>query len=112
MLKLQNISSYYGESVVVKGISMEIAEGSFYGILGKNGMGKTTLLKTMMGLMNKMEGNISLGEKDLTKLSTSDRAKSGLGYVPQGRGIMPQFTVEENMVLGTFARNKNETNVG
>ena len=52
MLKLQNISSYYGESVVVKGISMEIAEGSFYGILGKNGMGKTTLLKTMMGLMN------------------------------------------------------------
>ena len=51
-----------------------------------------------------------LGEKDLTKLSTSDRAKSGLGYVPQGRGIMPQFTVEENMVLGTFARNKNETN--
>ena len=110
MLKLQNISSYYGESVVVKGISMEIAEGSFYGILGKNGMGKTTLLKTMMGLMNKMEGNISLGEKDLTKLSTSDRAKSGLGYVPQGRGIMPQFTVEENMVLGTFARNKNETN--
>ena len=110
MLKLQNISSYYGESVVVKGISMEIAEGSFYGILGKNGMGKTTLLKTMMGLMNKTEGNISLGEKDLTKLSTSDRAKSGLGYVPQGRGIMPQFTVEENMVLGTFARNKNETN--
>ena len=110
MLKLQNISSYYGESVVVKGISMEIAEGSFYGILGKNGMGKTTLLKTMMGLMNKMEGNISLGEKDLTKLSTSDRAKSGLGYVPQGRGIMPQFTVEENMVLGTFARNKNVTN--
>ena len=110
MLKLQNISSYYGESVVVKGISMEIAEGSFYGILGKNGMGKTTLLKTMMGLMNKMEGNISLGEKDLTKLSTSDRAKSGLGYVPQGRGIMPQFTVEENMVLGTFARNKNEIN--
>ena len=64
----------------------------------------------MMGLMNKMEGNILLGEKDLTKLSTSDRAKSGLGYVPQGRGIMPQFTVEENMVLGTFARNKNETN--
>ena len=110
MLKLQNISSYYGESVVVKGISMEIAEGSFYGILGKNGMGKTTLLKTIMGLMNKIEGNISLGEKDLTKLSTSDRAKSGLGYVPQGRGIMPQFTVEENMVLGTFARNKNETN--
>ena len=81
MLKLQNISSYYGESVVVKGISMEIAEGSFYGILGKNGMGKTTLLKTMMGLMNKIEGNISLGEKDLTKLSTSDRAKSGLSRI-------------------------------
>ena len=110
MLKLQNISSYYGESVVVKGISMEIAEGSFYGILGKNGMGKTTLLKTMMGLMKKTEGNISLAGKDLTKLSLSDRAKSGLGYVPQGRGIMPQFTVEENMVLGTFARNKNENN--
>ena len=110
MLKLENVGSYYGESLAINQITLEIKEGSFYGILGKNGMGKTTLLKTIMGIMNKTEGSINLAGKDISKLKTNDRAKEGLGYVPQGRGIMPQFTIEENMIVGTFARDKDSAN--
>ena len=110
MLKLENVGSYYGESLAINQITLEIKEGSFYGILGKNGMGKTTLLKTIMGLMNKTEGSINLAGKDISKLKTNDRAIEGLGYVPQGRGIMPQFTIEENMIVGTFARDKDSAN--
>ena len=69
-------------------------------------MGKTTLLKTIMGLMDRSEGEISLDEKNISKISTNLRAKFGLGYVPQGRGILPQFTVQENMMIGSFAREK------
>ncbi len=112
MLKLDKISSYYGESKVIKNVSIEIQEGKFFAILGKNGMGKTTLLKTMMGLMNKIEGKISLVKSDISNFPTYLRAKSGLGYVPQGRGIMPQFTVAENIMIGSFARDKdNQKNI-
>ncbi|MBT3902973.1 MAG: urea ABC transporter ATP-binding subunit UrtE [Pelagibacteraceae bacterium] len=110
MLKLENIVSYYGESLAINQINLEVKEGIFHGILGKNGMGKTTLLKTIMGLMDKMDGSINLVGKDITKLKTNDRAIEGLGYVPQGRGIMPQFTIEENLLIGTFARDKENAN--
>ena len=110
MLKLDNVSSSYGESKVIKNVSLEISSGKFFAILGKNGMGKTTLLKTIMGLMDKSEGDISLDETNLSKVSTNLRARFGLGYVPQGRGILPQFTVQENMMIGSFARQKENTN--
>jgi len=110
MLKLENVSSFYGESLAINKINLEINEGSFHGILGKNGMGKSTLLKTIMGLMAKTNGSIHLAEKNISKLKTHDRAIEGLGYVPQGRGIMPQYTIEENMIIGTFARDKDSAN--
>mgnify|MGYP006176890293 CR=1 FL=1 len=110
MLKLENVASYYGESLAINQINLEIKEGKFHGIIGKNGMGKSTLLKTIMGLMDKTEGSIKLAGKDISKLKTNDRAIEGLGYVPQGRGIMPQFTIEENMIVGTFARNNEDRN--
>lgn len=110
MLKLENISAFYGESLAINKINLDIKEGKFHGILGKNGMGKTTLLKTIMGLMKKTNGSINLAGKDIGKLKTNERAIEGLGYVPQGRGIMPQFTIEENMVIGTFARDKDNIN--
>tara|TARA_B110000881_G_scaffold194280_1_gene188129 strand:- start:123 stop:830 length:708 start_codon:yes stop_codon:yes gene_type:complete len=110
MLKLENVSSFYGESLAINKINLEINEGSFHGILGKNGMGKSTLLKTIMGLMTKTNGSIHLAEKNISKLKTHDRAIEGLGYVPQGRGIMPQYTIEENMIIGTFARDKDSAN--
>ena len=105
MLKLENVASYYGESLAIDQINLEVKEGNFHGIIGKNGMGKSTLLKTIMGLMDKTDGSINLAGKDISKLKTNDRAIEGLGYVPQGRGIMPQFTIEENMVVGGYAQN-------
>lgn len=110
MLKLENVASYYGESLAINQINLEIKEGNFHGIIGKNGMGKSTLLKTIMGLMDKTDGLINLEGKDISKLKTHERATEGLGYVPQGRGIMPQFTIEENMIVGTFAREKSNMN--
>jgi len=110
MLKLENVASYYGESLAINEINLEIKEGKFHGIIGKNGMGKSTLLKTIMGLMDKTDGLINLDGKDISKLKTNNRATEGLGYVPQGRGIMPQFTIEENLIVGTFARDKNNMN--
>ena len=110
MLKLENVASYYGESLAINQINLEIKEGNFHGIIGKNGMGKSTLLKTIMGLMDKTDGLINLEGKDISKLKTHERATEGLGYVPQGRGIMPQFTIEENMIVGTFARDKSNMN--
>ena len=110
MLKLENVASYYGESLAINQINLEIKEGNFHGIIGKNGMGKSTLLKTIMGLMDKTDGVINLEGKDISKLKTHERATEGLGYVPQGRGIMPQFTIEENMIVGTFARDKSNMN--
>ena len=110
MLKLENVASYYGESLAINEINLEIKEGKFHGIIGKNGMGKSTLLKTIMGLMDKTDGLINLDGKDISKLKTNDRAIAGLGYVPQGRGVMPQFTIEENLVVGTFARDKDNMN--
>jgi urea transport system ATP-binding protein len=110
MLKLENVASYYGESLAINQINLEIKEGNFHGIIGKNGMGKSTLLKTIMGLMDKTDGSINLEGKDISKLKTHERATEGLGYVPQGRGIMPQFTIEENMIVGTFAREKSNMN--
>ena len=110
MLKLENVASYYGESLAINEINLEIKEGKFHGIIGKNGMGKSTLLKTIMGLMDKTDGSINLDGKDISKLKTNDRATEGLGYVPQGRGVMPQFTIEENLIVGTFARDKDNMN--
>tara|TARA_B100000780_G_scaffold197560_1_gene139549 strand:+ start:337 stop:1044 length:708 start_codon:yes stop_codon:yes gene_type:complete len=110
MLKLENVASYYGESLAINQINLEIQKGKFHGIIGKNGMGKSTLLKTIMGLMDKTDGLINLDGKDISKLKTNDRAIAGLGYVPQGRGVMPQFTIEENLVVGTFARDKDNMN--
>ena len=110
MLKLENVASYYGESLAINQINLEIKEGNFHGIIGKNGMGKSTLLKTIMGLMDKTDGLINLAGKDISKLKTNERATEGLGYVPQGRGIMPLFTIEENLIVGTFARDKRNVN--
>ena len=73
-------------------------------------MGKSTLLKTIMGLMDKTDGLINLAGKNISKLKTNERATEGLGYVPQGRGIMPLFTIEENLIVGTFARDKRNVN--
>jgi urea transport system ATP-binding protein len=104
MLKLANITSYYGKTPILHDVSLEVEEGQCLCVLGRNGVGKTTLLRTIMGLTTRMAGGLSLNGADLGLMRTSDRALAGLGYVPQGRRILGKFTVRENILLGTFAR--------
>ena len=84
MLKLENVASYYGESLAINQINLEIKEGNFHGIIGKNGMGKSTLLKTIMGLMDKTDGLINLEGKDISKLKTHERANRGIRICTSG----------------------------
>jgi urea transport system ATP-binding protein len=104
MLTLSDIDSYYGRSHILHGVSLDVPESSFTAILGRNGTGKTTLLKTLMGLTDKMTGEIRLGEAEIGAAPTHIRARSGIAYVPQGREIIPDFTIRENIVMGSFAR--------
>ena len=101
---MRNVSSYYGRTKILKEVSLNIEEGTCSCILGKNGVGKTTLVKTLMGLTTRSTGKIELSGKNLSELRTDQRAKLGMGYIPQGRQILGKFTVRENILLGTFAR--------
>jgi urea transport system ATP-binding protein len=99
-----NLKAFYGHSCALHGISLSVPKGSFITVLGRNGVGKTTLMRALLGLMDRAEGEILLDGLPLSGLPTHKRARAGIGYVPQGRGILPAFTVRENLKLGTFAR--------
>lgn len=106
MLELANVDGFYGRSRALQSVSLTVGDGEFLTILGRNGVGKTTLLRTILGLMSRCAGTIRLDGDEINHLPTHDRARAGLGYVPQGRGILPGFTVRENLLLGTFATDK------
>ena len=100
MLAIQNVSVNYGESTILRDVTMTIPAGKVVCLLGRNGVGKTTLMKSLMGLLKPTQGEILLEEKPITRWSASQRARAGLGYVPQGRGIFPRLTVYENLLIG------------
>jgi urea transport system ATP-binding protein len=100
MLSIQNISVNYGESRILNDIHMKIPMGQVVCLLGRNGVGKTTLMKSIMGLLKPRQGEMMLEGKAITRWSASQRARAGLGYVPQGRGIFPRLTVYDNLLLG------------
>ncbi|RMD62893.1 MAG: urea ABC transporter ATP-binding subunit UrtE [Alphaproteobacteria bacterium] len=104
MLELRNVDAFYGNSQALRGVSLSVESGTFLSVLGRNGVGKTTLMRAILGLMDRVTGSIVLDGTELNGRHTHERAKSGIGYVPQGRGILPKFTVLENLRLGTFAR--------
>jgi urea transport system ATP-binding protein len=104
MLRLRDIDSYYGGSHVLHGLSMAVPERGVLVVLGRNGVGKTTVLKTIMGLTDRATGSITLGDKDLSHAKTFQRARAGIGYVPQGREIFPEFSIRENILMGCYAR--------
>lgn len=103
MLKIQNLDTCYGESRVIHNLSMEAKKGEITCLIGRNGVGKSTTLKSIMGLVKTPTGKILLEDKDIIKMKTYDRVKLGIGYVPQGRDIFPQMTVQENIELGLQA---------
>lgn len=109
MLEINNIFVNYGKSKVISGIDLKIEEGEKLVVMGRNGVGKTTLLKAMMGVLPPESGSISFLGKDVTKLQPHSRSVMGMAYVPQGREVIPDFTVEENLDLGGYAHTNNLT---
>lgn len=104
MLNVQKVNQFYGESHTLWDLDLNIAEGSCMCLMGRNGVGKTTLLKTIMGMEKASSGSIEFDGLQLINKTTETRAKSGVGYVPQGREIFSQLTVEENLLIGLNAR--------
>lgn len=100
MLDVRNLDAYYGESIILNRVSVTVPDGQVVCLLGRNGVGKTTLLKSVMGLVNTPAGSIRFDGRELRALPAYRRARQGIGYVPQGRDIFPQLTVEENLLLG------------
>jgi urea transport system ATP-binding protein len=99
-LVVSGLNQYYGGSHILRNLSFEVPPGKVTALLGRNGVGKTTLLRTLMGLVPARSGRIVFEERDLTHARPYERARAGIGYVPQGREIFPRLTVEENLLMG------------
>ncbi len=104
MLTLDHVNAYYGESHILRNVSFTIESGEVVCLMGRNGVGKTTTLKTLTGLLPVKGGSITFDGTEITHWTTDRRARRGLAYVPQGREIIPHLTVRENLLLGYWNR--------
>ena len=104
MLELSQVDAYYGASHVLREIDLSVHSGEIVSILGRNGVGKTTLLKSILGLEVRTRGSITLDGKDITTRPTYLRARDGIGYVPQGRELIPDFSIRDNILMGCYGR--------
>ena len=108
MLRINNLNQYYGQSHTLWDLTVDIEKGACTVLMGRNGVGKTTLLQSIMGLLPIRSGSIMYGETELTKQIVELRSRSGIGYVPQGRQVFPLLTVEENLRIGLCAARGNK----
>ena len=106
MLELSGVDAYYGNSRAIQSVSFKVGSGEFLSVLGRNGVGKTTLMKAIMGTMDKVTGSIRLDGNEINDKKIHERSLVGVGYVPQGRGIFSRFSVKQNLIVGTFASGK------
>ena len=103
MLQIKGLNTYYGESHILRDVDININQGEMICLIGRNGVGKTTLLKSLIGLLTPRRGEIIFNGDSVNRKRPHQRARSGIGYVPQGREIIPYLTVEENLQLGLEA---------
>jgi urea transport system ATP-binding protein len=103
-LRVEHIDTFYGTSHILHGVSLEIGDGELVAVLGRNGAGKTTLIRSIMGVNPPRHGTIRLDDTDITHLKSHQRVKLGIAYVPQGRQIIPDLTVEENIQLALLGK--------
>jgi branched-chain amino acid transport system ATP-binding protein len=102
LLNLENVHSYYGRIHALKGISLTVEEGEIVTLIGANGAGKSTTLRTISGLIHPKQGKITLKDKDISRIDPHLIVNAGVGHVPEGRGIFPKLTVKENLEIGAF----------
>ena len=105
LLELENVHTYYGHIQALKGVSLTVEEGEIVTLIGANGAGKSTTLRTISGLVRAREGHVRLKGKDITRMAAHDIVCAGVGHVPEGRGIFPRLTVRENLEMGAFTIN-------
>jgi branched-chain amino acid transport system ATP-binding protein len=99
LIDAQGVQAWYGSSHVLRGVDLQLAPGETLGLLGRNGMGKSTLLRTLLGHVRQREGRIHIGGRDLSKAQPYEVARAGIAYVPEGRGVFPNLSVRENLVM-------------
>ncbi len=108
ILNINNVVAGYKTANVLQGVSINLSESEIVSVVGRNGVGKSTLVKTIIGLLPARSGQIIYNEKDITSTKANNRAKSGIGYVPQGRGIFPDLTVQDNLRMGGLIGTKQK----
>ena len=108
MLKVTSLNQYYGGSHILRNLSFEVPPGKVTALLGRNGVGKTTLLRALMGLIPARDGEIIFYDRKITHVKPYERVRAGIGYVPQGREIFPRLTVAENLEMGLATRPRGE----
>jgi urea transport system ATP-binding protein len=101
VLELSDVTAGYNTTPVLRNVDLSVAEGEIVGVMGKNGVGKTTLVKTIIGLIEPMSGQVVYDGTDLTDADAAERARAGIGYIPQGREVFPDLSVEQNLRMGT-----------
>jgi branched-chain amino acid transport system ATP-binding protein len=104
ILKVSNIESYYGPIMAIRGVSLEVPRGSIVTVLGANGAGKTTVLKTISGVLDPLKGTVEFDGKPIQRLDPDRIVRLGLGHVPEGREVFPFLTVRENLMMGAYLR--------
>jgi branched-chain amino acid transport system ATP-binding protein len=108
ILRLDRVNAYYGGAHILKDVSLELASGEIVGLLGRNGAGKTTTLRAIMGLVRLGAGRITLDDVELTRMPAHEIPRRGIAYVPQGRRLFAELTVEENLTIGLLVRGSGE----
>jgi urea transport system ATP-binding protein len=111
MLQAEQLNQYYGTSHTLRGVSLTVAKGECLALLGRNGVGKTTLLKCLTGVLPTAGGSVMFNGRDITKLAPHKRAAAGIAYVPQGREIFARLTVEENLLMGMAVKSGRKASV-
>ena len=100
LIEIKSLNTFYGESHILRDIDLSVKAGEMVCVIGRNGVGKTTLLKSLIGLLKTKSGEINFLGENINRLKPHQRARKGIAYVPQGREIIPYLTVEENLMLG------------
>lgn len=110
MLEIAGLTSGYGRVTIIRDVNIKVNQGEIVSIIGRNGVGKSTFVKSIIGLLKAQEGQIMFNNTDIVKMESFERARSGIGYVPQGHGVFPNLSVEENLKMGELinVKSKNE----